>query len=183
MGCVVLPSSICVYHQKGNSIWLFMIWVFCNINMTKWLHSSQLQSQSPPPLIFSLVQAILFFSTVSNPVESFWRHYRLHDMSCYIEVWNMFLNTYSYYYTIKNINVIKHTSLKKIHAYNILLLLILLFGITALYMLPKAKVNFFQNDLQSSCSNAWYAVLKLISLETTATPCKRALELDWINKR
>lgn len=141
--CVVLPSSICVYHQKGNSIWLFMIWVFCNINMTKWLHSSQLQSHSPP-LIFSLVQAILFFSTVSNPVESFWRHYRLHDMSCYIEVWNMFLNTYSYYYTIKNINVIKHTSLKKIHAYNILLLLILLFGITALYMLPKAKVNFFK---------------------------------------
>lgn len=56
----------------------------------------------------------------------------------------MFLNTYSYYYTIKNINVIKHTSLKKIHAYNILLLLILLFGITALYMLPKAKVNFFK---------------------------------------
>lgn len=136
----------------------------------------------PPSYLFSCPSNFIFLNGFQSCRIILWRHYRLHDMSCYIEVWNMFLNTYSYYYTIKNINVIKHTSLKKIHAYNILLLLILLFGITALYMLPKAKVNFFQNDIQSSCSNAWYAVLKLISLETTATPCKRALELDWIKK-
>jgi len=58
--------------KKGNSIWLFMIWVFCKINMTKWLYSSQLQSHSFPLLSFLLSKQFYFsqrFPILSNHSE------------------------------------------------------------------------------------------------------------------
>ena len=58
--------------KKGNSIWLFMIWVFCKINMTKWLHSSQLQSHSSPLLPFLFSKQFYFsqrFPILSNHSE------------------------------------------------------------------------------------------------------------------